>query len=244
MDLAVSVRASATEGDSTITPAPSRSADPSSDADSDDNDSSPSNTRSTRRSGSRTNSGGASRTTEYDMRDPVGGIAMITPGLLEGAQYYKIGDNLTLAWNYTSVQAWPTAVDVLASCKANQATYTLTTNMTVKVSGTGKLTWDSGDYQRTATIPLLTETYTLIVKDANGEVSDAPKPGYLAPYMQWTFGMYEPQPYTPLADFQCATCENAGSLTSGERQTLISLLAMGVVTVLSFTWFASGFGVF
>ena len=39
----------------------------------------------------------------------------------------------------------------------------------------------------------------------------------------------------------CATC--SGALTNMERHTLQFLLGMGMITVLSFTWFAGGTGV-
>jgi len=50
------------------------------------------------------------------------------------------------------------------------------------------------------------------------------------------------QPYTPLNEFRCATC--SGALSIHERQALGVLMVTGVVTFLSFTWFANGFGVF
>jgi len=187
---------------------------------------------------------------------------MLTPAPLSGAQYFKVGDWVTFAWNYTSLSVTPSAIDVLASCRANQATYTLALNQTV--DKTGRVLWDTGAYQATATVPLLTETYTLVIYDAGaaGGVSATPKAGYLGVFDQFTFGMYSPQAYTPWAgkfacsscgvriwvltasvvDYQCATC--SGALTTMERQTLGFLLGMGAITVLSFTWFAGGFGLF
>jgi hypothetical protein len=35
-----------------------------------------------------------------------------------------------------------------------------------------------------------------------------------------------------------------GAFSSAERQALGMLLSVGAITVLSFTWFASGFGLF
>ena len=122
---------------------------------------------------------------------------MVTPAPISGAQYYKVGDFVTFAWNYTSLEVTPTAIDILASCKANQATYTLAVNQTVEP--TGQVIWDTGEYQKTATIPLLTETYTLVIYDADSSISAVAKAGYLAPYKQYQFGMYLPQPYTPFS---------------------------------------------
>ena len=120
---------------------------------------------------------------------------MITPAVSSGAQYYKVGDWVTFAWNYTSLLATPSAIDVFASCAANQALYTLALNQSV--SETGRVLWDTGDYQATATIPLLTNTYTLIIYPADSSISATAKAGYLAVQETYTFGMYTPQPYTP-----------------------------------------------
>lgn len=89
--------------------------------------------------------------------------------------------------------------------------------------------------------PLLTETYTLIIYDAGSSISATAQAGYLAVYDSYTFGMYTPQPYTPLADFQCATCN--GALGDMERRALGMMFGMCCLTVLSFTWFVSGTGV-
>jgi len=137
----------------------------------------------------------SSATTEYDPRLPAGGVSMITPAVISGPQFYRIGDWVTFAWNYTSLSATPSAIDVLASCAANSATYTLTLNQSV--AETGKILWDTGAYQSTAKVPLLTNTYTLIIYAADSSISAVPKAGYLGVQQTFTFGMYTPQPYTP-----------------------------------------------
>ncbi|ORY14271.1 hypothetical protein BCR34DRAFT_560562 [Clohesyomyces aquaticus] len=185
-----------------------------------------------------TATGKSTHSTPPDPRDPAGGIAMVTPSLLAGPQYYKIGDWVTFAWNYTSLSVTPTAVDVLASCTANQATYTLAVNMSVEA--TGKVLWDTGAYQSSATVPLLTETYTLMIYDAESSISATAKPGYLAVFNQFTFGMYSPQPYTPWADYKCATCSAA--LSSFELLTLKTLLFTGCTTIGSLLYFSHSFG--
>ena len=53
---------------------------------------------------------------------------MITPAVISGPQYYKVGDNVTFVFGYTNVLATPTAVDVLATCTANQQMYTMAMN--------------------------------------------------------------------------------------------------------------------
>lgn len=192
-------------------------------------------------SGSDSDSETAPETTSYDARLPAGGIAMITPAITLGQQYFKIGDYVTFAWNYTSLEAPPTAVNVMATCTANKQLYTIQMNQTV-ANNTGGVIWDTGSYQATAVQdPLLTQTYTLIIYDADSSISATAQPGYLAVYSQYTFGMYSPQPYTPLGDFRCVTC--SGGLSDIERQAFGMMFGICIITVLSFTWFVGGTGV-
>nr|OQO25976.1 hypothetical protein B0A51_07693 [Rachicladosporium sp. CCFEE 5018] len=193
-------------------------------------------TGTNRRTGTQTTN---TAVTSYDPRLPAGGVSMITPNAMSPASYYKIADYITFAWNYTSLSATPSYIDILASCSANQATYTISMNQTFQPTQT--ILWDTGAYQSNATIPLLTEKYTLIIHDAAKDVTAAPAAGYLGTYSQFTFGMYSPQAYTPLSDFVCATCNGVSTL---ERQTWAVLLGVVGVTVLSFGWFAGVAGVF
>jgi hypothetical protein len=121
---------------------------------------------------------------------------MVTPAAIAAAQYYKIGDFVTFAWNYTSLSVTPSAIDILASCSLNQQTYTIALNQSVQP--TGAVTWDTGGYQASATRPLLTSTYTLVIYDASQDTTTIPSAGYLAVQNLFQFGMYSPQPYTPL----------------------------------------------
>lgn len=185
---------------------------------------------------------------------------MITPVVNAPVpEYYKIGDYVEFAWNYTSLLAKPTAVDVLVSCSANQATYTLQSNATFQP--TGKVIWNTSA-EESGSAPLLTESYTLIIHDVDADVTENAEPGRLAAYNQFHFGMYRKQTYTPrnggfpalqlimtgsaslmsiMIEWVCATCSSA--LSDMERQTLKFVFGMGAITVLSFTWFAGGFGV-
>ena len=174
-------------------------------------------------------------TKTFDNRLPAGGVSMITPAIISGAQYYKIADYVTFAWNFTSLSVTPSAVDILASCSTNSATYTIAMNQSIS-GATQAITWDTGAYQASATVPLLVATYTLIIYDADSSMSDTPRAGYLGVYDQFTFGMYTPQPYTPISDYVCATCN--GAMSSMERQTLAFVFGTVAVTVLSFGWFA------
>lgn len=176
--------------------------------------------------------------TTFDAVDPAGSIVMITPSTTNDLELYKIGDYITWGWNYTNLQATPTAVDVLASCSFATRTFTLTKNMTFETLGS--YTWDTGAYEKShVASPLLTEEYTLIIYDADSSISATAEAGYLDTFDGFTFGLYAPQSYTPLADgWTCATC--SGALSDTEKRALGFALTMSIITVLSFTWFVTG----
>ncbi|KAI9853136.1 MAG: hypothetical protein M1824_001527 [Vezdaea acicularis] len=230
-------------GSSTITSAPSSSGGSSSSASgSASNSNSDSSNTSGSSSGSQTatgtsNGGSSSNTTIYDPRLPAGGVQMVTPAATSGSQYYKVGDQITFGWNFTSLSATPSAVDVFATCTSQAYTYTLASNQSI---GSTAVTWDTGAVPTDH--PLLTDTYTLIIFDAASGVSATAQAGYLAVFDSFSFGMYTPQPYTPLNDFICATC--SAGLSQTERQALGFMLGMAAVTVLSFSWFVGGLGLF
>ncbi|KAH8596848.1 hypothetical protein B0O99DRAFT_618782 [Bisporella sp. PMI_857] len=196
-------------------------------------------------SGSKTSSQSGAKTTKkatttFDARLPAGGVSMITPAPLS-TSFYKIGDYVTFAWNYTSLLATPSQINIVATCTANQQLYTLAANQTVG-NATGAVTWDTGAYQQTAlSAPLLTETYTLIIYDAASSISATPQAGYLSTFNTFTFGMYVPQPYTPLDEFVCITC--SGALGDMERRALGMVIGVSAITILSFTWFVGGTGI-
>ncbi|KAL6238528.1 hypothetical protein BDW75DRAFT_201512 [Aspergillus navahoensis] len=180
-----------------------------------------------------------STTTSVDARLPPGGISMLTPDSVS-TTYFKIGDILTFVWNYTSLSITPTAVNVVASCSLNSATYTISSNMSVEQTQT--VTWDTGKFQANATAPLLTATYTMIVYDESKDIDDTASAGELSSQNRYYFGMYTPQPYTDLPNFVCATCNSALSATG--LLGLKMAMGMGLITIASFTWFAGSFGVF
>lgn len=118
---------------------------------------------------------------------------MVTPGALAGSQFYKVGDYVTFAWNYTSLSVTPSALDILASCTANQATYTIAVNQSADQT---QVVWDTKNTP-SGQVPFLTEKYTLLIYDAESSVSATPRAGYLSVFNSFTFGMYTPQPYVP-----------------------------------------------
>ncbi|KAH8732317.1 hypothetical protein GQ44DRAFT_697444 [Phaeosphaeriaceae sp. PMI808] len=188
-------------------------------------------------SGTRITSG-KPNATSFDPRLPAGGISMITPNALAGEQFYKVGENITFAWNYTSLSVTPSAIDVLASCSANQATYTIAVNISAQET---KVVWDTNN-TAIGQPPFLTEKYTLLIYDAESSVSAAPRPGYLGVFNQLTFGMYTPQPYVDWKDYTCANCVKNGALSNTEKMTLKVLLFTSGTTVASLLYFAHNFG--
>ncbi|KAL8986846.1 MAG: hypothetical protein Q9169_008751, partial [Polycauliona sp. 2 TL-2023] len=120
---------------------------------------------------------------------------MITPSAIAQTSYYKVGDYVTFAWNYTSLSVEPPKIDVFVSCQANSATYAISNNASFEP--TGSVVWDTKP-EASGTAPLLTETYTLIIHDASKDVTSVPQAGHLGSYNQFRFGMYTPQPYMSL----------------------------------------------
>jgi hypothetical protein len=198
---------------------------------------------------------GKPKATSFDPRLPAGGLTMVTPNALAGDQYYKVGENVTFAWNYTSLSVTPSAIDVLVSCAVNQATYTVAVNVSAEQT---KVVWDTKNTP-SGQAPFLTEKYTLLIYDAESSVTAAPRPGYLGVFNQLTFGMYIPQPYVEWdseytfpasssnvtndpAEFQCANCVKNGALSNSEKMTLKVLLFTSGTTVASLVYFAHNFG--
>ncbi|KAK1750671.1 hypothetical protein QBC47DRAFT_393214 [Echria macrotheca] len=191
--------------------------------------------------GNSTKTGGSAKHTLFNPQDPAGNVVMLTPAITDGTQLYKIKDYVTWGWNYTNLQATPTAVDVKISCSAARQTWTLTQNMTFATNGA--YTWDTEAFQSAnVASPLPVEQYTLLIHDSDGAVTSTPEAGYLAPFSGFIFGLYSPRAPTPLDDFVCATC--SGAMSDMERRVLGGAVAMSIITVLSFTWFVAGFGAF
>lgn len=185
-------------------------------------------------SGSKTT--GKSKATSYDARLPAGGISMVTPGALAGSQFYKVGDYVTFAWNYTSLSQTPSAIDILATCTANQATYTIAVNQSADQTS---IVWDTKNTP-SGQVPFLTEKYTLLIYDAESSVSATAKAGYLGVFNTFQFGMYTPQPYVPFSEFECANCN--GALSHFEKMTIKALLLTTGTTIGSLVYFTYTFG--
>ncbi|KFH44176.1 hypothetical protein ACRE_050510 [Hapsidospora chrysogenum ATCC 11550] len=170
----------------------------------------------------------------------VGGVNIMTPVTTAiPTVLFKIGDNITLGWNYTALEVEPTAVDVLLSCSPASETWTLTSNMTFQTDVS--YIWDSREQADDVESPLLTEMYTLIVKDSEAEISEFPSPGKLGANQDFKFGLYKPQPYTPWPDWECTGC--SGATSNFDTQVVKLAFTMCFITVFTFTWFVTGWGV-
>ncbi|KAL1799765.1 hypothetical protein ACET3X_000107 [Alternaria dauci] len=192
---------------------------------------------SRRPSGSRT-TGRSTRSTSFDPRLPAGGLTMVTPNALAGTQFYKVGDWVTFAWNYTSLSVTPTAIDVLASCTANQATYTISVNMSATET---EVLWNTRETPE-GQAPFLTENYKLLIYDSDLSATAAPRAGYLGAFTGFTFGMYLPREYVSLKDgYTCPNCNGALSLT--EKMTLGTMLLTTGTTLGSLLYFSYQFGI-
>lgn len=173
--------------------------------------------------------------------DPPGGVSMIAPATTaQATPLFKIGDDVTLSWNYTSLQGTPTAIDVYVSCTTTgfRETWTLTANMSFQTDVS--FVWRTEEQANDVEAPLPVALYTLVIKDSDVAMNAVPDPGYLGAFNQFTFGLYTPKPYTPLAGWTCAGCNAA--MAKAERQAVSFIMAMGFVTVASFTWFVTGLG--
>ncbi|GKT87968.1 hypothetical protein CT0861_01894 [Colletotrichum tofieldiae] len=182
-----------------------------------------------------------SKSTAFDETDPQGSVVMITPAATaQSINLYKIGDFVTWGWNYTNLQATPTAIDVLVSCSSMAQTWTLTQNMSF--AQPASLTWDSSVQKTDASAPLRNDEYTLIIYDAESSVSATAAPGYLGVSNSFKFGMYLPKEYTPLNEWNCAVCKSAAPSLNSKAVGMA--VGMSMVTVASFTWFVAGLGMF
>lgn len=169
----------------------------------------------------------------YDQRYPAGGITIIDPKPTAAVTpLYKIGEEVSIKFSMTSCSAYPTAVNVLATCTQNNALYTISANASFTAGKDKDVVWDTAQYGNTE--PMLTSEYMLIIYDADGNLEDIGESGYLAPfgnsrYPGWKFNMYEKRPYADdIGGVKCATC-NSGSI---ERVAKYFTLAMAFAAVV------------
>lgn len=175
--------------------------------------------------------------TEYPPYAPPGAVVVTQPATTgAGTALYRIGEYVTFGWNYTNVLATPTAIDVLASCPAASATWTLTQNMTYATAAS--YVWNTNNQKNNPNQPLLTEKYTLIIKNSDFTLGDTAEPGYFGSDSSFPFGLYASQHYESLKTWKCDVC----SAAAHAHPAIKLATTMSIVTVLSFTWFVAGLG--
>ncbi|OAA65055.1 hypothetical protein ISF_04465 [Cordyceps fumosorosea ARSEF 2679] len=192
--------------------------------------------------GSKSKSSSTPTHTSFAPDSPVGGVSMIVPANTAlGTALYKISDYVTFSWNYTSLQGTPTAVDVLASCSTARATWTLTGNMTFATSV--EYVWDTKVQANDPNQPLLTEQYSLIIKDSDISMTDTPEPGYLGVSTALSFGLYSGKAYQNWSQWTCPGCHASAASPAVHGQSIKFAATMSIATVIGFTWFVTGLGI-
>ncbi|KAJ4468718.1 hypothetical protein J3R30DRAFT_3661701 [Lentinula aciculospora] len=176
-------------------------------------------------------SSSASKTSSIPQSAPAGILSMTQPPQAS-TSFFKLasGEVVTFAWSFSGVLATPTSLTVNA-VGANSFTYSLTS-----LPGTASsYIWTPYDYQQShQATPLAQTTYSLQIFDERG-LSATTRPGYLSPNTALTFALYTPQPYTPLASWQCTVCSGSNSSYTA-HPAYVALIATFLVM------FLSGFG--
>jgi len=138
---------------------------------------------------------------------------------------------MTFGWNLTSVLVTPSVLTFSAYCSSNKNTYPVGT---VTVPGTATtITWEPWSYQTGAgqQTPLVQGTYTLQVNDEQGTTANG-EAGRFNYFNGLTFAFYTTQPYTPLAQWTCAGCENGAKILA-PNTAIIGVIATFAVMLIS-----------
>ncbi|KAJ3875783.1 hypothetical protein F5051DRAFT_333184 [Lentinula edodes] len=193
--------------------------------------SSTSASNSASQSGSSGSKSSSASTSSIPQSAPAGLLSMTQPPQAS-TSFFKIasGEVVTFAWSFSGVLATPTSLTVNA-VGANSFTYSLTS-----LPGTASsYIWTPYDYQQShLATPLAQTTYSLQIFDDRG-LGATTRPGYLSPNTALTFALYTPQPYTPLASWDCTVCSGSNSSFTA-HPAYVALIATFLVM------FLSGFG--
>ncbi|KAJ3931997.1 MAG: hypothetical protein NXY57DRAFT_1004862 [Lentinula lateritia] len=177
-------------------------------------------------------SGSSSASTSSIPQSAPAGLLSMTQPPQASTSFFKIasGEVVTFAWSFSGVLATPTSLTVNA-VGANSFTYSLTS-----LPGTASsYIWTPYDYQQShLATPLAQTTYSLQIFDDRG-LGATTRPGYLSPNTALTFALYTPQPYTPLASWDCTVCSGSNSSFTA-HPAYVALIATFLVM------FLSGFG--
>ncbi|KIK70065.1 hypothetical protein GYMLUDRAFT_34521 [Collybiopsis luxurians FD-317 M1] len=184
-------------------------------------------------SGSASASGSSSRSSSSSIpQSAPAGILSMTQPPQASTSFFKIasGEVVTFGWSFSGVLATPTSLTINA-VGANSFTYSLTS-----LPGTAtSFVWTPYNYQQSnLATPLAQTTYSLQIFDNRG-LSATTRPGYLSPNTALTFALFTPQPYTPLASWQCTVCNGSNSSYTA-HPAYVALIATFLVM------FLSGFG--
>ncbi|KZV88733.1 hypothetical protein EXIGLDRAFT_619055, partial [Exidia glandulosa HHB12029] len=123
------------------------------------------------------------------------------------SSFYKIFASapITFGLTMTSLYITPTTLALHTFCAPNGKMYDIATVAPTATS----VTWDPyACEQSPGAIPLAIATYQLQVMDERGPLAAA-SPGLFSPNQQVRFGLYKPQPYTPLASWTSPDCSSA-----------------------------------
>lgn len=172
-----------------------------------------------------------------DPRLPAGGINLMTPEVTSST-YIKLGEQATFVWNFTSLSVTPTALNIEAYCSQNRHYYTIAANQSAQETS---VIWDTGKYSNNETddTPLINSNYQLYIYDADQDMNAVASAGYLASFNRYQFGIYSPQPYVPMDQFQCNGCQGKAKNSAPGADMLVTkmLMAFCLVIVASFVHF-------
>ncbi|KAG5357525.1 hypothetical protein CJU90_6365 [Yarrowia sp. C11] len=175
--------------------------------------------------------------TSIDPRLPAGGVDLLTPEATTST-YIKLGEQATFVWNYTSLSVTPSAINIEAYCSQNRHYYTIAANQSAKETS---VVWDTSQYSdnNTDDTPLINSNYQLYIYDADLDMNAVASAGYLASFNRYQFGIYSPQPYVPMDEFQCNGCQGKAKSAAPQTDMLVvkMLMAFCLIIVASFMHF-------
>ncbi|KAI0287203.1 hypothetical protein BC826DRAFT_1046211 [Russula brevipes] len=165
------------------------------------------------------------------------GVLTITQPPQTTIAFFKIAasQQITFAWNFTDVISTPASLTVSAICENGNTFPVGPTDGVIPGSATS-VVWDAYAWQQSnPNSPLAQATYTLLIHDERG-VDPSRAPGLLQPNEACKFGLYSPQPYTPISSgWNCPNCQS-GALPTAHP-------AFFCVCLTIFVMFASGFAI-
>jgi len=159
-------------------------------------------------------------------------LIMETPAITDDQPLYKVGEQVTLVWNYTDLRTTPAALNVEIFSK--EKTYTVTGNLSAEETS---IVWDTGEYATDLENPMIVGVYTLAIYDAASKRTDQPTAGgMLIPYQNLYVGMYTGRAKQDLEDWECATCDSGG-ISVIDSSLVRMLTGTTAIFIITFIWF-------